>query len=347
MPNRRRWSRARFVALLALAALVFPLHAALAQIPIFFDDFEAGDLLAWSAVFPPLALDPNLPGPYTVGAPSLQSVTVAGTGHTFNVKVWLPTAGPDAGPWPVVVLAHGAQLPITQYDGYASRLASFGYVALNAEYPFEVLSPNHLVAAQDLRGVFTWAATAPSISGLVDLTRTAIIGHSLGGRLGLLAATEDATIDVVVALDPVDGLPPLCTPQNCPDVSSLMGSLAIPTLFLGETLDATNPLGQACAPAPDNYATFYAGTPPPSVVVTVLGAGHMSFLDNLATCGFLCSTCQTPTLANATVNDLAKAYAAAFLERYLRGIAAYDTYLTGAMAQARYVDTGLATLQSR
>ncbi len=126
-----------------------------------------------------------------------------------------------------------------------------------------------------------------------------------------------------------------------------MGSLAIPTLFLGETLDATNPFGQACAPAPDNYATFYAGTPPPSVEVTVLGAGHMSFLDNLAACGFLCSVCQTPTLANAIVNDLAKADTTAFLERYLRGIAAYDTYLTGAMAQARYVTPGLATIQSR
>ena len=155
MPYRSRSSRAQLVALVALTALLLPLHAAMAQIPVFSDDFESGDLSAWSAVFPPIALDPNLPGPYTPGTPSLQSVTVAGTGHTFNVKVWLPIAGPEAGPWPVVVLAHGTQLPITQYDGYASRLASFGYVALNAEYPFEVMAPNHLVAAQDLRGVFT------------------------------------------------------------------------------------------------------------------------------------------------------------------------------------------------
>ena len=179
------------------------------------------------------------------------------------------------------------------------------------------------------------------------MTRTALVGHSLGGRLGLLAATQEATIDVVVALDPVDGSPLSCTPQNCPDVSSLMDSLAIPTLFLGETLDATSQLGQPCAPLADNYTTFYAGTPPPSVEVTVHGAGHMSFLDNLATCGFLCSLCQTPTTANATVNGLARAYTAAFLQRYLRGIASYDTYITGAMAQARYVDTGLATLRSR
>lgn len=347
MPDRSRSTRAQLVALLALAALVLPLHAALAQIPVFSDDFENGDLGAWSAVFPPIALDPDLPGPYTVGSAVIESVTVAGTGHTLDVKVWRPAAGPDSGPWPVVVLAHGVQLPITQYDGYASRLASFGYVALNADYPFNIFAPNHVVAAQDLRGVFTWAATAPSLSGLVDLTRTAIVGHSLGGRLGLLAATQDGTIDAIVALDPVDGLPPFCTAQNCPDVSSLMSSLAIPTLFVGETLDATSQFGQPCAPAADNYTTFYAGTPPPSVEVTVIGAGHMSFLDDLAGCGITCSTCQTPTTPNATVNGLARAYTVAFLQRYLRGIVAYDTYITGAAAQARYIDTGLATLQSR
>ena len=49
------------------------------------------------------------------------------------------------------------------------------------------------------------AAAAPSISGLVDLTRTALVGHSVGGKIGLLAATQDSAIDVVVALDPVDG----------------------------------------------------------------------------------------------------------------------------------------------
>jgi dienelactone hydrolase len=344
MPLRSRWSRAKLV---AVAGFVLPMHVVLAQIPVFSDDFESGDLGAWSAVVPPIALDPDLPGPYTVGSPFIESVTVAATGHTFDVRVWRPTAGPDAGPWPVVVVAHGLLLTSTQYDGYASRLASFGYVALNADYPFSTFAPNHLAAAQDLRGVFTWASTAPSISGLVDLTRTALVGHSLGARLSLLAATQDTAIDVVVALDPVDGLPPLCTTQNCPDVSSLMNSLTIPTLFLGETLDATSQGGQACASAADNYTTFYAGTPPPSVAVTVNGAGHMSFLDDLAGCGLICAACQTPTTPNATVNGLARAYAVAFLQRYLRGIVSYDTYITGAMAQARYIDTGLATLQSR
>ena len=105
--------------------------------------------------------------------------------------------------------------------------------------------------------------------------------------------------------------------------------------------------GQACAPAADNYATFYAGAPSPSLEVTVAGADHMSFLDDVASCGFTCSVCLPATQPNEVVNALAKAYVAAFYERYLRGVADYDAYLTGAEANARYVAPGLASIQSR
>jgi len=81
--------------------------------------------------------------------------------------------------------------------------------------------------------------------------------------------------------------------------------------------------------------------------VTVSGANHMSFLDDVASCGFLCSFCNAATAPNAQVNDLSVAYAAAFFLRHLQGDAAYDAYLVGAAAQERYVLTGQATLQNR
>ena len=73
----------------------------------------------------------------------------------------------------------------------------------------------------------------------------------------------------------------------------------------------------------------------------------MSFLDDLAGCGFTCSFCATPTTANDVVNGLANAYVVAFYRRHLGGEAAYDAYLTGSEAQARYVDTGLVTIASK
>ena len=82
------------------------------------------------------------------------------------------------------------------------------------------------------------------------------------------------------------------------DVSQLMNSLQIPTGFLGETTDATGSF-QACAPEADNFTTFYGNANPPSFAVTVLGANHMSFLDDPSACGLVCSFCK-PATAGAT-----------------------------------------------
>jgi hypothetical protein len=103
----------------------------------------------------------------------------------------------------------------------------------------------------------------------------------------------------------------------------------------------------ACAPADDNFTTFYAAAASPALQVTVDGANHMSFIDDVASCGITCAFCQQPTLANATVNDLARAYVVAFYGRHLRNNPGYDTYLTGAEAQARYVDEGLIAIESK
>lgn len=288
--------------------------------------------------------DPNLPGPY--GFTTLDGdASVTDTGHTFAVKAFYPTSGPSAGPYPLVVIGHGFQLPASQYEGYAERLASFGYVAVTADFPAGFFGNSHVDNATDMAGVIDWAASDPALAAIVDANLVGMAGHSLGGKAALLAATFDSRIKAVLALDPVDSSMS-CSPQDCPDVSSLMPTLAIPTGFLGETLDASGGF-QPCAPAADNFTTFYAGANAPSLQVTVNGANHMSFLDDVASCGFTCSLCQPATLENAVVTALAYSYAAAFFERHLRQIAGYDTYLTGDQAQARYVATGVASIESK
>jgi len=331
---------------LALAAGIVavaggPAAAATSPGAVFSDGFESGGVESWSSVATAAVPDPDLDGPFT--STSFQStITVDATGNVFGATVWYPTAGPLEPPYPLAVIAHGFQLPPGQYAGYAGRLASFGYVAVTPDYPTPLLAPDHRGNALDLVGVVDWAVSAPQLAGLVDVRRVAMLGHSLGGKAALLAALLDDRVAVVVGLDPVDSSPAGCDPDDCPDVSTLVGGLAIPSLLLGETLDA-----QACAPAADNYTTFYAATPPPSLEVTVVGASHMSFLDDVSSCGLPCLFCQTATIPDATVSALARAYAAAFLERWMRGRVAYDTFLTGAEAQSRYVVPGLAILRWR
>jgi chlorophyllase len=288
--------------------------------------------------------DPNLDGPYTV-AEIDDTTTVAATGHQEAIHCAYPTAGPSAGPYPVIIVGHGFQLPPTQYASYVKRLASFGYVALTADFSTGFLGVNNVENAKDLLGGLDWAATSPKLGGKADANNAGATGHSLGGKVALLAATMDARIKASITLDPVDGAMG-CNPQDCPDVSSLMPTLSIPTGFIGETTDAMGAL-QACAPAADNYTTFYAGTKSPSLEVTALGANHMSFLDDIASCGLTCAFCNAASAPNAQVNAMAKALVVAFYERYLRGDVSYDAHLTGAESTARYVATSQATITSK
>jgi predicted dienelactone hydrolase len=286
--------------------------------------------------------DPNLDGPFTVG--ELTATADSSSGNDVPLHAFYPTAGPVAGPYPVVVIGHGFQLPASQYTSYARRLATHGFVAMTNDFDAG-FSPNNVDNANDMLAGLDWAAAEAALAGIADANNAGMSGHSLGGKVALLAASYDARVKASITLDPVDGAMN-CNPTDCPDVSNLM-PLAIPTGFLGETIDASGGFFGACAPAADNFTTFYAGTTSPSLSVTITGANHMSFLDDVAGCGITCTFCNAATAPDATVNSLAKAYVVAFYRRHLKGEAAYDSFLTGADAQARYVDTGLATIQSK
>ncbi len=285
--------------------------------------------------------DPNLDGPYTYDE---TDASISDTnGDPMDVHIAYPTGGPNPGPYPIVIVAHGFQLPASQYYGYAQRLASHGFVAVAPDYPTSFLGVSNVDNANDLLLAADYAASQSSFNG--DGSTLGATGHSMGGKLSLLAATMEPAIKASITLDPVDSSMS-CSPQDCPDVSELM-PLSIPTGFIGETVDATGGFGQACAPQADNFQSFYAGTTAPSIEIEALGANHMSFLDDVASCGFTCNFCNAATADNATVNGMSKALVVAFYRRYLNGEAGYDDYLTGAMAQSRYVATGQATIQSK
>lgn len=295
--------------------------------------------------------DPNKDGPFTI-AEMDDKQWKASTGDTVPMHAAYPTAGPSSGPYPVVVVAHGFQIAASQYYSYLKRLASFGYVAVTPDYPTSFLGNDNTKATQNIISALDWVESKPNLKG--DTKLAGATGHSLGGKLAIYAAKLDDRFQASIVLDPVDGAPgnpidpnPMCTAPACINVSEQL-PIDKPTGFLGETLDSmSGGFQQACAPATENFITFYAETTSPSLAVTINGANHVGFVDNTQTCGVACSACKMPTLDNATVNALSRAYVTAFYERYLRGNKGYDTYLTGAEAQTRYVDTGIASIQSK
>jgi dienelactone hydrolase len=287
--------------------------------------------------------DPDADGPYA-SAEKDATATVASTGDMVAVHAVYPTG---AGPFPVVVIGHGMQLAPSQYYSYAKRLASFGYVAMTVDFPTSLLGNDNPKEAKDMLGGVAWAKADATIGPKVDDNVIGMAGHSLGGKVALLAATMDTHVKAAFLLDPVDGGGPTgCNAPACVTVSSLMPDLHIPTGFVGETTDAAGGL-TPCAPAASNFTTFYGKTNTPSLQVTALGANHMSFLDDLPGCGITCTFCNSATATNADVSQMARALMTAFFERHLRGKTAFDAYLTGAQAQARYVTTSRATIVSK
>lgn len=303
-------------------------------------DAAAADLTA------PALPDPQAPGPFSI-AELDDSTRVAATGETVAIHCAHPAGGPDPGPYPVIVVGHGLSLPAAQYHGYLRQLASFGYVALTVDFAASVLSVDNPAEARALLAGIDWAHRSAALAGRADATRVGMSGHSLGGKVALLAATLDSRVKAAFALDPVDGGGPLgCNAPRCVRVAPLLAGLAIPTAFLGETLDEKGGL-QPCAPAADNYLTLYAAARSPSVELTALGASHVSFVDDLAGCGLACALCQPASAANARVTAMARALMVAFYQRHLRGLTGYDAWLTGSAAQKRYVASGQLTIVSK
>ncbi len=289
---------------------------------------------------PPPPTDPGQDGPYAYKESDISN------GFLSSVHCDVPSAGPSGGPYPVVLFAHGFMLDSSRYYGYGKRLASFGYVTCYVAYSD--------IQGQDkdpgtISGVLDWvlaqsAASGNELSGLVDAGRAGVMGHSRGGKAAVNAAVQDPRFKALLGLDPVN----VCPMGTCPDAIAALAGANLPSAFLGEITDNGAAGGsQACAPSADNFEMFYASAPSPSLKVTVAGANHVSFLDNVDGVCLACGMCVAATTDRAIVLELARSYTVAFFERYLRGNVGYDTYLTGAIAQQKYVQTGVATIESK
>ena len=270
-----------------------------------------------------------------------------GNGEVVPLQVYLPEG---AGPFPVVVLHHGFMLDATQYASYGAHLAGWGYLAILPKMPGALFGgPNHRELKLCLESLLDWIdaqASVPAgpLQGKADASRLGLAGHSMGGKISLLVASEDARPDVVFGIDPVDagGGPTGGDPVDFPSVTpELMGSIHVPLVLLGETVNATCTgfMCQACAPAEDNFQQYHEHATSPALEIEVVGANHMSFLDD-PDCGLTCNVCADGTDDPQVTKLLTRRYLTAFMNVFLKGETAYRSYLTGPGMQVD-LDAGL------
>jgi pimeloyl-ACP methyl ester carboxylesterase len=220
-----------------------------------------------------------------------------------------------AAPHPLVVLSPGFTLDRKQFTHYGTRLASYGLVTVLQKSSKET---NHAQYRDDTITLLDWLATptgtgAMRVSGRVDLTRLGLAGHSLGGKISILVAAQDARVKALLGIDPVDagGMP-----AAAPEIGKIKLPTGIPLAFLGETISKSG--GMPCAPASGNFEVLYGKAGAPAFALTLVDAAHNDFVDNFAGC-FTCGFCPGGTAPKTRTNQLAVKYAAAYFLWALAG----------------------------
>jgi dienelactone hydrolase len=294
-----------------------------------------------------VAVRPEDDGAFTVRTFS-QALSVPGglTGRTVNLSVFVPNGVTGA---PVVVLQPGFLIDGAQYTSYARHLATRGTVAVIADMPDALLGgPTHVELATYFGLVLDWvAAAAPAgqaLDGAADPTKVVVGGHSMGGKIALLLASRDPRPRGVFAIDPVDAAGnPLSNPADYPSVTpERMGDIHVPLALVGETVNATctGAFCQACAPAAENFQQYATHATSPAVEIEIVGANHMSFLDN-PNCGVTCSVCPPGTDTPSETRRRTRRYLSAFVDLVLRGDASARAWLAGHFMDEDVADGGV------
>src|SRR5262245_21692046 len=304
------------------------------------------------AVTPPA--QPQLDGPLTTRTIEfVDLVDPARAGRRVPIKVHVPQW---SGPFPVVVISHGAGGNWDANHAQARHLASYGYVVLALEHPAsnserlrqgmrfganlkamthdasEVLGrPRDVAFALDQAQA--WNQSHAELKGDFDMTRIAAVGHSFGAYTVLAVCGARPALDwLEPRVEPGAGLGPdlsdarvkacvALSPQGPGDPYFLDGSFATinrPVLAISGSRDEQ----QGTTPA--NRRRFFELEPVGAkVFIWLTAADHPAFSDATGS-----RRTNLPSRSRADVQPIVRAATLLFLEAHLRGDADADARLS-------------------
>jgi len=290
--------------------------------------------------------DPAQPGPYAVGVTTRtfeRRSSTTGQPRVLETYIWYPAAAagaPDAGlkatknaplaaggPFPLVIFSHGSGGNPLQSTYFTSRLASYGFVVAAPPHPGNTTAD--CFPCEDRAVMLDSGANRPAdisfvldellrlnkaggdpLSGAIDGSRVGMSGHSFGAYTTIMVEPEGDRFRARLAM-------------SAPDIPVVMGgatrSIAVPTMIMSGDLDDVLPPTQ-------QRSLFRQMTVSPRYLLTIRGAGHLSFSD---VCIPAFAGCRPGDVGVDVAHDLINRYGIAFLLTYVAGDDRYRAYLDG------------------
>ena len=254
------------------------------------------------------------PGVFTAATLDTKIINDKGT---YPVTIYFP--GNGTGQYPAIAFSPGLGANKDMYRWVGNHLASHGYTILlfTVPLPFTTSTSQNeagFVSAFELLEAENNNLHSP-LYGLVNLSRRAVMGHSLGGSASFRAAGAMEDLDAVIALAPA--------PVN---VDADLIAVTEPTQIQTATRDCIT--GDDLA-----YSYYKLLSSDTKQIIDINGGNHVAFIYDVRIVGEDIFDC---TLLIDKVNQhqrLSRRYFTAWLDYYLKDDSAVEPHLFGKYAE--------------
>ena len=207
-------------------------------------------------------------------------------GRSIGVEFYYPASSAGeavplaSGTFPILVFGHGFLMTWNAYQPYWDSLVQHGYILAfpTTEGSF---SPVHAEFAKDLSRVAQWLRTENSTTGSRwenhISSKSAVMGHSMGGGAAFLAMQNDTSFTTLIGI---------AAAETNPSAIQSAQSISRPVLQLAGENDCVTPIPQHQQPLYDNLPA------PSRCLVSITGGSHCQFAASNLFCNTGESTCQ-------------------------------------------------------
>lgn len=252
--------------------------------------------------------------PYLVGHTTITYTDPARSSRSIPTELYYPanTAGTGVpvatGSFPIIVFGHGFVMSWDAYQNIWEDLVPQGYILAfpKTETGF---SPVHAELGKDLAFLVTKlqsesATNSSSPFYLHVNSKSAIMGHSMGGGSSFLAGASNTTITTMVTLAAANTTPSSITAASL---------VTVPNLVLSGQNDCVAPASAHQQPMYDSLASAC------KAFVSINGGAHCEFANYNFNCAFGESTCTpAPGITRTEQQDVAGDFMKLWLAYYLK-----------------------------